>query len=606
MYIASFRIENYKSFRVSEVIGLTRGFNVVVGQNNVGKSALVEALSLMASHVPHKSLAALPSTLTPVPPISIIEVWFRLSQIELFELLRDVIGQPRWLEQFEGRDAQGTVDTFRQVSQPGVDLRSTFQANGLASAFFERYGQFPNEPVVAVPFDVRPEGIGPTGGLGQVHRTDCCDFKLAGHLQQRVYAFKAERLNVGLCRFGQNTLLQTNAANLAEVLDNLQADSATFDELNHLFSSIFPTVRRVTVRPAPGDQVEILVWTVPPETKRLDLAMPLSACGTGLGQVLAMVYVVLTAHQPRVIIVDEPQSFLHPGAVRKLIEILKGYPQHQFIITTHSPTALLAAEPRTLLRLRVEDGQTTVDSLDVARSRDLRLVLADVGARLSDVFGADDILWVEGPTEELCFPKIAAARRLPLRGTVIIGLVHTGDFEGRRSATTIEIYRRLSASSGLLPPAVGFIFDREGRTNQQREDLERYPNVSFLPRRMYENYLLNPTAIAVVASDIEGFKVPPVTEAEVSAWLAAHRWDAAYFDPLPAQRDDATWLREVRGDRLLSQLFGQLSEQRVQYDKVRHGAALTDWLLQHAPADLQEVVQLIARALSRPGTRGAE
>ncbi len=60
MYLSSFRIENYKSFRTTDVISLTPGFNVIVGQNNAGKTALVEALSLTGGNVPHRSLIALP------------------------------------------------------------------------------------------------------------------------------------------------------------------------------------------------------------------------------------------------------------------------------------------------------------------------------------------------------------------------------------------------------------------------------------------------------------------------------------------------------------------------------------------------------------------
>ncbi len=43
-----------------------------------------------------------------------------------------------------------------------------------------------------------------------------------------------------------------------------------------------------------------------------------------------MLYVVLTSRESRVIIIDEPQSFLHPGAVRKLFDVLKDFPQHQY------------------------------------------------------------------------------------------------------------------------------------------------------------------------------------------------------------------------------------------------------------------------------------
>tara|TARA_R110000787_G_scaffold117002_9_gene227492 strand:- start:3997 stop:4524 length:528 start_codon:yes stop_codon:yes gene_type:complete len=49
MYIKSFRVRNYKSFEDSGHHTLTPGFNVILGQNNSGKTALIEALN----HFPH-------------------------------------------------------------------------------------------------------------------------------------------------------------------------------------------------------------------------------------------------------------------------------------------------------------------------------------------------------------------------------------------------------------------------------------------------------------------------------------------------------------------------------------------------------------------------
>src|ERR1041385_1081374 len=443
MHIASFKIENYKSFRETPEVALTPGFNVVVGQNNVGKTALVEALSLRASHVPHRSLKALPTPLTPVRQDSAFRIVFRLGGPELLELLRDVV-QPCWVPVASGKDAQAAAVSFNRSITVVNDLHCTFQG-GVRAAFLANYGELQNV-TQSVQVKWRPDGALEVLGTAEPGLGHRCDYQLAATLQARVYAFRAERLNIGLCRFGQATVLQPNASNLAEVLDNLQADPAVFDELNSLFTRIFPTVQRVTVRPAPGDNVEVLIWTVPPETRRLDLAMPLGSCGTGLGQVLAMLYVVLTAQQPRIFVIDEPQSFLHPGAVRKLVEILRQHPQHQFIFTTHSPTAVTAPDPETLLHLRIESGETLIDRMDVKEARDLRAVLADVGARLSDVFGSDSILWVEGPTEELCFPKIAERLTTrPLLGTSIVGVMHTADFDARRSEATVQLYRRLSA-----------------------------------------------------------------------------------------------------------------------------------------------------------------
>ncbi len=60
MYITKFQIIDYKSFLRSQELHLTPGFNVIVGQNNVGKTALVEALGLRFKNEPHRSVRTLP------------------------------------------------------------------------------------------------------------------------------------------------------------------------------------------------------------------------------------------------------------------------------------------------------------------------------------------------------------------------------------------------------------------------------------------------------------------------------------------------------------------------------------------------------------------
>ncbi len=373
-----------------------------------------------------------------------------------------------------------------------------------------------------------------------------------------------------------------------------------FQRLNALVGEIFPEVRQITAPLTPEGPVRILVWSIDPLSEREDLAVPLSESGTGIGQVLAILYVVLTAERSQTIIIDEPQSFLHPGAVRKLIEILKYYERtrHQYVITTHSPTVITATDPDTLLAVKKEGAESVVEQVDASETRNQALLLREVGARLSDVFGADDILWVEGPTEGACYPLILerVARR-PLLGTKILAVVQTGDFESKHSDTILEIYRRLSEGRGLLPPAIGFIFDREDRDKEARKDLERRSGVKvvFTDRRMYENYLLNPHAIAAVTSEIEGFSEGDVEPEKINQWLEDHRWNPRYFDVRVEENSQTKemWLREVHGAKVLGDLFRELSEARVVYDKVIHGTALTWWLCDNAPDDLQELARLI-------------
>src|SRR5690349_19778273 len=55
MWIKSFRLANYKSFEDSGEHTLARHMNVIVGQNNVGKTALLQALAQRLEYRPHRN-----------------------------------------------------------------------------------------------------------------------------------------------------------------------------------------------------------------------------------------------------------------------------------------------------------------------------------------------------------------------------------------------------------------------------------------------------------------------------------------------------------------------------------------------------------------------
>jgi hypothetical protein len=365
---------------------------------------------------------------------------------------------------------------------------------------------------------------------------------------------------------------------------------------------ILPQVREVSIRPVANSQVEILIWPVDPATKRVDLAVPLNECGTGVGQVLAILYVAICSAHPQTIVIDEPQSFLHPGAARKLIEVLKSYGRHQYIVATHSPAVITAAEAETLTLATLTDGETVLTQVKSGETQTLQTCLSELGVRLSDVFGADSILWVEGRTEETCFPIILEkVARLSAMGTVILGVKHTSEFEGRDSERAIEVYRKISSASQIFPVALGFSFDRECRSETKIADIVRASPVpvKFTNRRMFENYLLNVRAIVRVINETQGFRPNAVTEEEIQGWIDAHRGTPKYFcTPLPPPTAD-DWLIRIDGASFLEDLFKQLSESRVEYRKVDHGLALTVHIARDSPNDLVEIVNLLKPLLTK-------
>jgi hypothetical protein len=329
-------------------------------------------------------------------------------------------------------------------------------------------------------FQVKPDLTFKASG-GSTIGVDNSEFGLtiAGHFQSKVYRFSAERFNIGSCPHGNNAVLRPDAGNLPEVLEILQANTDRFAQFNALLKAILPQVHHVSVRPSPqrSQDVEIIVWNTKKESQRIDLALPLSECGTGIGQVMAILYVMLHPETAETIIIDEPQSFLHPGAARKLVEVLKVHSKQQIIIATHSPTIISAAEPETITVAVQKSAETQLEQLDAKDSRTLEICLAEIGSRLADVFGADNVLWVEGATEALSFPIILKRiAKKSLMGTAIVGVRQVGDLEGRDAKRVLEIYNSLSTAASLMPPAVGFLLDRECRTSEQQQDLNRLGN----------------------------------------------------------------------------------------------------------------------------------
>src|SRR5690349_16419259 len=70
MWISEFSLTNYKSFRETGSLTLKPGFNIVVGPNNAGKTALLEGITMRYSAIPHRSTRIHRTATSPDNPTS--------------------------------------------------------------------------------------------------------------------------------------------------------------------------------------------------------------------------------------------------------------------------------------------------------------------------------------------------------------------------------------------------------------------------------------------------------------------------------------------------------------------------------------------------------
>jgi predicted ATPase len=610
LHISSIQIENYKGFIQSEEIHFTPGFNVIVGANNAGKTALIEALSLKFQNKLHRNRVGKNSRVT---------IGIKVDAQEFIDIILKQISADRDffsvffpLSTSGGSSPDDQIELLRRsFSDPlsNFELKYIYIDEKFTSAEIIGYGKYNNgrQPIAAVEITFQGKKISQWSGVKSADSAFVVPLQFGDYFKSKIYSLSAERMKVAEAPSGMKSELKPDASNLAEVIHTLQSITKKIKDFNRLVTQVFPEIKSISAfskASNEGGMSQIFVWDEIAYTSgNKDFAVSLSESGTGIGQVLAILYIVLTSSEPRTIIIDEPQSFLHPGAIRKLFGILreKEFAHHQYIITTHSPLVIAATNPETIVQVRKIADESQIENFSSSNRHKLDEFLSEVGAKLSDVFGADNILWVEGPTEEICFPVILSKLSdYSLMGSAILGVKNTGDFAAKMADKILAIHSKLSETPGLLPQALGFLFDRELLSDAKVEEYEKQ-HMYFIPRRMYENYLLKPQAIADLLSNLEELPTLNVESAKIVEWLENKLRNEKYFksNPIPQNFSDDSWKKTVDGAALLKDIFSHFSEKTVEYDKKIYGLRLTQWLLDNSPEDLKELADGIVKVIKK-------
>ena len=672
MFISLFRLSNYKSYVDSQELTLSQGINLIVGQNNAGKSALLEGLSLTFENRPYRDPMLKLTANEQREQESNAIVSFTIENEELQEILRGIPHQfliPLQVSELIEIGLRKTPESTTEIEGARAYIEEllskpqfTFQAYRKTKekpifTHIPQIWQGANMPIFPILKDSQGGGskdkrmyalchIGENGKLIIDNEDNLFDFsdregrqsfefrkpelragpdssdfgiQVVEQLQKRIYFFQAQRTVRGKCKQEYVDELNNDASNLASFVSNIQKTPGLFRELNNQLRVILPQVYEVGIKnlppscPTPQSEAgfhEILVYQSEGYDERF--AISLEDSGTGVGQVLAVLSIIIASKHSQTIIIDEPQSFLHPGAIRKLIDILRLYPQHQYIISTHAPQIITSSNSATITFVTKERGEPSLlKSINPSEQGDLTLCLENLGARLGDVFGNDQILWVEGQTESKCFPLIVEKLlKRPLLGTAIVHVAATGDLEGKDAERVIKIYERLSEATGLIPPTLGFIFDRENKSEKQINDLKRRlggdrvlsgDRVRFLDRAMIENYFLNAEAIvSVIVNELGGNasidKVEQYLEERLSGTQINKIQRKRYY-PKSSSDSKEKNIKSIHAAHVLEDLFSNFAPVGFIYDKPKHGKMRIKWLIENQPESLNEIKELLEKAI---------
>lgn len=597
MYIESVSIENYKSFWNRQTLQFEPGFNLLLGANNAGKTTVLDVLDLDYNlNEPHRSELTIPEFGGQTTQASETEV----TLVTRFSELRKLVGPTQiYLPiTFPSTGLDGSEVTNRVLQLIEIDgvLKIVSKAsNGIETVHLvgddliggvcTRKGA----SLLAALVHFRPKELLPIVEIAN----SAVGSHICNYVQQfkpRIYRFNALRRPGNHCVAQGSAVLDREAASLPFCINHLHTnDSHGHKILCEWINRVFPSVKWVQAPPN-GSSFELKCLPNLPSARRDDLAIPMARMGAGIGNVIAMLYVVLTSREPQVIAIDEPNSFLHPKALRELLSILEVEgKQHQFILTAHSADVLTAVNAKTISLLDFDGVATTVKQVGSKDFHALRGSLADLGIRMTDLHAKDRVFWVEGHSEELVMPALLRwACPEVAAGTSVLRVEDTNTFAKKgkmQPEEVVKIYERLSTSSAaFVPPMVCILLDAETRPKAKRDEIEAasHGKLRFLDRRMLENHLLQPKAISEALKELGQPVEPEVVQAALCKYLG--------LTALPGN------LLEVDGAAALGAVFSGLSDAKQEFRKTRDVPTIVNCLIENNPDHLIPLRQCLRKS----------
>jgi putative ATP-dependent endonuclease of OLD family len=222
-----------------------------------------------------------------------------------------------------------------------------------------------------------------------------------------------------------------------------------------------------------------------------DYAAPFQHQGTGTinALVLALLSLIAELKQNVIFAMEEPEIAIPPHTQKRIIDSVRKR-SAQALFTSHSPYVLEEFKPSEVLVLRRDDGELSCTAADYPPTVKPKAYRTEFRTRFCEALLARRVLITEGRTEYDAFP--AAARRLHE--------LHPEDFQSLEAngialvnANTDSQIAPLGEHFAKLGKVVFAVFDKQEAT--QKADIEaKIPHVFEAPEKTFEKVLLNGTA----------------------------------------------------------------------------------------------------------------
>jgi len=367
MRLTGIELRNYKSIGDEPVVLVPwRKCNILVGQNNAGKSNVIAALQRI-SDLLHTNVE------------------------ELTEIDRHKRSQAKGFQftlHFEG-DAPEDKELARIAGTSYFEFKLSEDQTrvGIVDCNFL-------DQAIAV-----LDHLLPAGGYKKLEGYP--QLQAAGTVFRRQFASSVPRVHIipEFRRIQPGDEYTVDGTGLAELLARYKDPEIGKEENRETFDRIQEFFQKLLDLPDAVLRFSRDSSTIVVERKGLEL--PLTYYGTGTHQLLILVTAILCTKNA-ICCIEEPEIHLHSRLQRQFLDLLVTETTNEYLISTHSPTLIDAVSTHDnvqVFHLQLENGATVAHP--VLRDEDSLRALRDLGVKASDILQSNCILWVEGPSDRV-------------------------------------------------------------------------------------------------------------------------------------------------------------------------------------------------------------
>lgn len=248
------------------------------------------------------------------------------------------------------------------------------------------------------------------------------------------------RQSVSSAPVSEARTLDATCSNVPQVWNTIVSDEA--EDLVNIRNQIIKILPDITSIQSPlrGNQAKAGI------KEHSGSIFDLANTSMGNQQICIIVTKIITCPNDSVILIEEPEIFLHASAQRNLKSFIEEQSKYkQFLITTHSTIFATLSNNTRIYLVKRDDRTSSVNQIE--ESKELKLIKNELGHNNIDMYGYNVVVLIEGDSEEIMFPILANALGYDFYrlGIKILNV------KGNSKATKIEQFLDFLKESDTVP-----------------------------------------------------------------------------------------------------------------------------------------------------------